>query len=35
MKMFIVRKVLSSQGRSEGREPATLTLAFVLRNVYC
>lgn len=35
MKMFIPQKILSSQEHFEGREPATLTLAFVLRNVHC
>lgn len=33
--MFIRQKILSSQEHFEGGEPATLTLAFVLCNVYC
>lgn len=33
--IFIPQKTLPSQERFEGREPATLVLAFVLGNVYC
>jgi len=33
--IFIPQKTLSSQEHFEGKEPATLVLAFVLGNAYC